>query len=190
MYCWHGGFDIDIAWQMYTEIHLHIYALTETYGKFLIQDFHLGGARHCGIISQENQKDLCFVFLSLFPPLTLQFRFPAFPSLRPSDLVWLVVWWCHHKEEHCLAVTPQSPFGLISILCFHWVIPRVPPLPCSTPDSCCCHLSSREVILIIFLVVHPPFHLAFHGKFLPERNIPHTGYRLVSCWLLEMWCLI
>lgn len=31
----------------------------------------------------------------------------------------------------------------------------------------------------------PSFHLTFYGEFLQERNILHTGYRLVSCWLLE-----
>lgn len=124
-----------------------------------------------------------------FSSTDLAVQVPCLPFF-PSALVWLVVWWHCHKEQHCLAVTAQSPCGLISILCFPWVIPQVPH---SLAVLARCSLSwlmllpsvLQESLLDCLSSAVSTFSPVFSWWVLTAMKHPHRGYRPVACWQLE-----
>lgn len=129
-----------------------------------------------GIISQKHKKDLFSVFLSPFPPLTLQFRCSVFllffqltqPAQLCDDILSLI--------SSMLALDhPPSPAA---------------PMGAASPHSGCCHLFSQELSLMIscsgfgsVLTFSPSYPCWFFaGKKQLTHRIQTTG-----CW--RMWCL-
>lgn len=140
-----------------------ILALTKTYSsdRWL---FPSGRWKACWYHQPKAQEGSFLCLPESFSSTDLVVQMPYLSSLLPTDPACSAVWW--HPQSHLFYASLGSPS-----------IPLQHSWGAASPDSGCCHLSSKEVILILSPVLCPPFHLPFLGDFLQERNTSHTGYR-------------
>lgn len=136
--------------------------------KVVVQDFHLGGGRHAGIISQKHKKDLLCVFLSPF------FHWPCSSGVLSffSSSNW-------PSLLSCVMTSSVS-----SLLCFSWITlhPLAAPMRCSLswlrllPSVL--HGSHLDYLSSSVFTFSPSFPWqVFAGKKHLTRRIQTTG-----CW--------
>lgn len=173
---------------MYTEIHLHIYTLRETcslerfWFRISIREVQDTLWYH----QPRAQEGSLLCLRTSFSSADLAVQVPCLPfsSSKWPGVVSCVMtssWGgaspgCHSSVTFWSHLYFMLPLGHPSSS----PIPLQHLLGAASHDSCCCHLSSREVISIIISVLCPPFHLAFHGEFLQERNSQHRGWQLIQ----------
>lgn len=153
-------------WQMYPEVHIYIFALTKTFSlERLLFRISIWEVEDMLVSSAKGTRRIFSLSTQVLFLRWLVAQVPCLASLLPSDSACSVVWW--HPQSHLL----YASLGSLSIPLQH-------SRGAASPDSGCCPLSSKEVILIISPVLCPPFHVAFLGEFLQESNTSHAGYRI------------
>lgn len=178
MYHWHCGFDTGIMWQIYTEIHVHVYVFIRNPSLERSSARFQRGRHKMLICSATTQAEFLLCLHQVpSPPTGLPVQVP---HLSFSTSKWAAVWGrlrrsCHALDALCLiscSVLPpsRSPIPL-------WYL-----LAAASDDSCRC-LPSREAVAT-FPVPHPPPHTGFLVSFC-RKEAPRTQDAdrcPVGCW--------